>query len=394
MDWFHGSSLPLQVLRAGSTITQNRDLARIFSHKPHTVCIDDDERVLHTGESPGFLYRIAEPIGTDDILPHPTSTMQDGLEWLTLRNFTLTLLEETTPFPEERLTSAMLAELQARRGIGPSATVSATTSKTTSTSFLLTNPFGECRNPVLLYGTKNPAKLVSMRDTLRDLPLELLDLSGTRAHVRETPENGETPMENAVEKAMGYWHQLRMPVFSIDSGLYFNGVEEKDQPGVHIRRMHGHRMNDTEMVNHYAGLARKYGGFLEARYRNAFCLVLDDAHCIRYEGPDIDSESFFLVDRPHAKRQEGFPLDSISVEIRSGLHYYDLSPASEKQTDSKVDSRTKSENARAVPKSTAAQAENKDKEVRTDLGVIDGFRGLFSRTMPLLRKYAASRPLL
>lgn len=343
MDWYHGSPLPLTVLRAGSTITQDRELARIFSHKPDTVCIGDDGHILHTGRLPGFLHRIVEPILPNDLLPHPASTMSDGLEWLTLRNFTLALMEKTIPFPAERLTDAVLAEFRAR--METNSTSAFSTSTSSSSSILKMQDSEKCNNPVLTYATKNPAKLVSMRETLRGLPLDLLDLSGPRAHVWETPEDGETPMENAMEKAMGYWRQLCIPVFSIDSGLYFTGVQKKDQPGVHIRRMHGHRMDDAEMVLHYAGLARKYGGYLEARYRNAFCLVLDDMHCIRYEGPDIDSEAFHLVDRPHAV---------------------------------------------AIPNATAEQSEMKDTEDRTNLGVINGFRGLFTRIMPLLRQYAPS----
>ena len=361
MEWYHGSPLPLTVLRAGSTFTQDRTLARVFSHKPAIVNREEDGNVLHTGTLPGFLYRIAEPVLPDDLLPHPTSTLPDGLEWLTLRNFTLECIEATMPLPSERLTETMLADFRA---------MAADATSVPGTTPAFDSPRNNPRNPVLVYGTRNPAKLVSMRETLRGIPVGLLDLSGPRAFVRETPEDGHTPIENAMEKALGYWRQLRVPVFSIDSGLYFTGVEDKDQPGVHIRRMNGHRMDDAEMVRHYSALARKYGGFLEARYRNAFCLVLDDTHCIRYEGPDIDSEAFHLVDRPHAKHQEGFPLDSISVEIRSGRHYFDLPLSS------------------GLDATEENNGTTRDRADRTDLGVIDGFRGLFSRIMPLLHQFA------
>ncbi len=38
----------------------------------------------------------------------------------------------------------------------------------------------------------------------------------------------------------------------------------------------------------------------------------------------IATEPFTLVAEPHAKRVEGFPLDSLSVDIGSGKYYYDL----------------------------------------------------------------------
>lgn len=36
------------------------------------------------------------------------------------------------------------------------------------------------------------------------------------------------------------------------------------------------------------------------------------------------TEPFILVAEPHAKRVEGFPLDSLSIDIGTGKYYYDL----------------------------------------------------------------------
>lgn len=38
----------------------------------------------------------------------------------------------------------------------------------------------------------------------------------------------------------------------------------------------------------------------------------------------IATEPFILVTKPHPKRVEGFPLDSLSVDVESGKYYYDL----------------------------------------------------------------------
>lgn len=91
--WYHGSPLALDMLLPGSTITPWRALAEAFSHKPPLLCIDDDWTITHTGELPGYLYRIAEPVilGTD-ALPHPRTTMDENLEFLTTRPLRLTLL--------------------------------------------------------------------------------------------------------------------------------------------------------------------------------------------------------------------------------------------------------------------------------------------------------------
>ncbi|MGQ9514997.1 MAG: hypothetical protein ACUVTL_08135 [Thermoproteota archaeon] len=84
--WYHGSPLELVVTRRGSTVTQDRELARIFSHKPTIVSISDDGRIKHDGKIPGFLYCIDEDIGVGDLHPHPHSSIGLGKEWVTDRD--------------------------------------------------------------------------------------------------------------------------------------------------------------------------------------------------------------------------------------------------------------------------------------------------------------------
>ena len=116
--WYHGSPSKLTRLRIGSTITQDRDLARIFSHKPGLVSQDVDatgNRILkHTGTRPGYLYRLAEPVKPAEIEPHPASTMGAGQEWLTKREFQVELVEPTTPIPEEVLNAEEVTVLSRR----------------------------------------------------------------------------------------------------------------------------------------------------------------------------------------------------------------------------------------------------------------------------------------
>jgi len=102
--WFHGSPYKLEVLRPGSTITPKRRLARIFSHKPTLVSMEDDGSILHDGVLPGYLHRIDEPVTPDDVRPHPCSAMDPNLEWLTPRPLKLRLLGHTEIRAEERLT--------------------------------------------------------------------------------------------------------------------------------------------------------------------------------------------------------------------------------------------------------------------------------------------------
>ena len=70
----------------------------------------------------------------------------------------------------------------------------------------------------ILYGTGNPAKLSAMKRQLEKLDVELIGLNDLKAEGVEIPnvsENGDTPLENARQKAtwmkimfMNQWDRL------------------------------------------------------------------------------------------------------------------------------------------------------------------------------------------
>ena len=179
----------------------------------------------------------------------------------------------------------------------------------------------------LLYGTGNLAKLSAMRNRLEQLDIELIGLNDLRVegkNVLEVKEDGNTPLENARLKAMAYYDAFQIPVFSCDSGLYFDNVPDEIQPGVHVRNVNGKCLSDDEMIDYYSGLVKAHGN-LVARYKNAICFVMDDTHIYEAMEPSMESEKFILTDKPHSTiRKEGFPLDSISLDIKTNKYYYDL----------------------------------------------------------------------
>lgn len=175
----------------------------------------------------------------------------------------------------------------------------------------------------ILYGTGNPAKLNGMRKWLQGLEIEIIGLNDIDMDVPVIEEDGNTPLENARKKALGYYNAFHMPVFSCDSGLYIDNIPEDKQPGVHVRTVGGKYLTDEEMIEYYAGLAEEYGD-LKARYKNAICLVTGDGKVYDAMDENMASEPFIITCKPHKIRKKGFPLDSLSIDIKTGKYYYDL----------------------------------------------------------------------
>lgn len=183
----------------------------------------------------------------------------------------------------------------------------------------------------LLYATTNKAKLESMQRVTNSLNIEIIGLKDLQnlqefknIELPQIDESGKNPLENAIIKAKAYYKVLQIPLFSCDSGLYFENVDEKDQPGTHIRRVNGKTLTDEEALEYYANLATSYGGKIKAKYKNAICLILDEKNIFSSMDSSLEIEPFYLVDKPHSKVVEGFPLDSLSVDIKTEKYYNDL----------------------------------------------------------------------
>lgn len=180
----------------------------------------------------------------------------------------------------------------------------------------------------LLFGTGNPAKLEAMKYRLSPLGIELVGLCDLNSEIPKVIEDGATPLENAEKKAKAYYEAFGLPVFSCDSGLYIENIPESEQPGVHVRTVNGKYLSDEEMLEYYSSMARRYGD-LKARYKNAICLVMDSERIYKAMEDSMASEPFLITSKPHSKiKKQGFPLDSLSIDIKTGKYYYDL-PAEE-----------------------------------------------------------------
>ena len=153
----------------------------------------------------------------------------------------------------------------------------------------------------ILFGTGNPAKLNAMRRRLSELDIEVLGLADMDREAPSPSEDGSTPLENARQKALCYYDFYQMPVFSCDSGLYFEDLPQELQPGIHVRNVGGKCLTV------------------------AVCLVMDREHIYEAMDDSTASEVFLITAVPYAGvRQKGFPLDSLSVSLGTGKYFYEM----------------------------------------------------------------------
>lgn len=122
LTWYHGSQQKLTTLRVGSSITQNRNVAKAFSHRPSLLTMSDggesiseQSKVKHDGVIPGYLYTVADEIGPNDVHPHPHPVNADRWEWLTNRELRLKLIEQTVVTDQERLAGQEIAEIKRKQ---------------------------------------------------------------------------------------------------------------------------------------------------------------------------------------------------------------------------------------------------------------------------------------
>ncbi len=108
--WYHGSPQKLPLLRKGSWVTQFKELAKAFSHKPTLISLGGNlVHVKHNGRVPGFLYTVAEPVGPDDV----TYLRDTGqTHWQTSRDLQLQLVAELSVDDPPQLNEKEIAKLR------------------------------------------------------------------------------------------------------------------------------------------------------------------------------------------------------------------------------------------------------------------------------------------
>ena len=167
----------------------------------------------------------------------------------------------------------------------------------------------------ILIGTTNPSKVEYFAAMLSGFGLEFMTLSDLG--IQEEPmESGRTPMENAMIKA-AFYGQYAEVVLCADSGLYFDclALDDPRQPGLHIRTPDGKkRLDDEEMIAHYAQLVHNLGGKVLAYYLNGVAIKAHgEVSGFQWTREEAQLGAFYMLDTPCEARCPGWPLDSLSV---------------------------------------------------------------------------------
>ena len=98
-----------------------------------------------------------------------------------------------------------------------------------------------------LFATTNKAKVRRYGEKLKENGIQLVTLNDLNLEL-DVDESGKNPIENAIIKATAYNKATNMTTIAIDDGLFLDNVPDEVQPGTHVRRVNGKRLNDEEIT--------------------------------------------------------------------------------------------------------------------------------------------------
>ena len=130
--------------------------------------------------------------------------------------------------------------------------------------------------------TTNQNKVNRIRKLLKGLNYNIVSLKEvSKSNIEEPKETATTPIDIAIEKALHYANYLpnNTIILSQDDTIEFEGIEEGDNPGMHIKepviRKYG-KFTDELAAEYYKSLADKYGGSIPMRFRYGHAIVIKE----------------------------------------------------------------------------------------------------------------------
>lgn len=173
----------------------------------------------------------------------------------------------------------------------------------------------------ILFGTANKEKIRHIRHILSPFSIEIIDPDqlGLKLNVIE---DGDTPEKNAIKKAIAYCKTSGLPSFAIDSGLVINGLSDKEQPNVFVRRIcsQEQEVTDQQIIDHYVKKICSVGGSTFGTWHNCIALVHNEAAPLLHSW---QMEVLFTANQS-PKTMPGAPLNSIMCDSDSRCYFSDM----------------------------------------------------------------------
>lgn len=186
----------------------------------------------------------------------------------------------------------------------------------------------------ILFATSNEAKVKRFKDKLLAKGIELLSLKDLDISL-SVEENGTSAVENALIKARAYHNVTNMPVMAMDDSLYLEKVPDELQPGLYVRRVDGKSLSDEEMIKHYSNLVKNYGvdGKIVARWVYGLAIINEK----KEETYTWSKNDFLLVDTPSKVINPGYPLNSISKNIKLNKYFSEMTQEDQENVQEQED---------------------------------------------------------
>lgn len=186
----------------------------------------------------------------------------------------------------------------------------------------------------VLFATGNEAKVKRFKDKLLNKGIDLLSLKDLDISL-SVEESGTTAVENALIKARAYHDVSNMPVMAMDDSLYLEKVPDELQPGLYVRRVNGKSLSDEEMIEHYSNLVKNYGvdGKIIARWVYGLAIINGK----KEETYTWSKTNFWLVDTSSSVVNPGYPLNSISKNIKLNKYFSEMTQIDQENVQEQED---------------------------------------------------------
>lgn len=178
----------------------------------------------------------------------------------------------------------------------------------------------------VLFATTNPAKVGKYKKLLEEKGIELITIKDLDFKL-DINESGKDAIENAYIKAKAYYDATKIPTIGMDNNLFIEELPEEKQPVTYVRRINGKELSDEEMIEYYTNLVKENGEKLTAKWVYGMVICNENGA----ENYSWSKENFYFVDKPCEKRNQGYPLDSISIVPEFNKYLVELTEEDKKQ---------------------------------------------------------------